>query len=165
VPLSEFCFHCQPWFPIDVTAVGVFAFAASLAVFRAEQVAEDGGQPGWNELMLGMARRSVSCTRSSARSMLLLNEIANARKLGTAASMAPSTVGEASSARSVVVRFVESQVVVPRRDSDAAIIFINDLRSRLANRIQRTSDGHKTLKLLTKRMSDHRCAGNLGSRH
>jgi hypothetical protein len=34
---------------IDVTAVGVFAFAASLAVLRAEQVAEDGGQPGWNE--------------------------------------------------------------------------------------------------------------------
>jgi hypothetical protein len=27
---------------IDVTAVGVFDFAASLAVFRAEQVAEDG---------------------------------------------------------------------------------------------------------------------------
>src|ERR1700757_3854762 len=31
---------------IDVTAVGVFDFAASFAVFRAEQVAEDGDQPG-----------------------------------------------------------------------------------------------------------------------
>jgi len=29
------------------------------------------------------------------------------------------------------------------RDSDAAIIFIDDLASRLANRIQLTSDGHK----------------------
>ena len=29
------------------------------------------------------------------------------------------------------------------RDSDAAIIFIDDLRSRLANRVQLTSDGHK----------------------
>ena len=29
------------------------------------------------------------------------------------------------------------------RDSDAAIIFMDDLRSRLANRIQLTSDGHK----------------------
>jgi hypothetical protein len=31
---------------------------------------------GWNELMLAMARRSVSCTRSSARSTLPLSEIA-----------------------------------------------------------------------------------------
>ena len=29
------------------------------------------------------------------------------------------------------------------RDSDAAIIFIDDLASRLANRVQLTSDGHK----------------------
>jgi IS1 family transposase len=29
------------------------------------------------------------------------------------------------------------------RDSDAAIIFMDDLRSRLANRVQLTSDGHK----------------------
>ncbi len=29
------------------------------------------------------------------------------------------------------------------RDSDAAIIFMDDLASRLANRIQLTSDGHK----------------------
>ena len=29
----------------DVTAVGVFDFAATLAVFRAEQVAEDGEEP------------------------------------------------------------------------------------------------------------------------
>src|ERR1700730_17520548 len=49
--------------------------------------------PGWNELMLPMARRSVSCTRSSARSTLPQSEIANARKLGTAASMASRTSG------------------------------------------------------------------------
>ena len=30
---------------IDVTAVGVFDFVAALAVFRAEQVAEDGEEP------------------------------------------------------------------------------------------------------------------------
>jgi IS1 family transposase len=29
------------------------------------------------------------------------------------------------------------------RDSDAAIVFMDDLRSRLANRVQLTSDGHK----------------------
>jgi hypothetical protein len=29
------------------------------------------------------------------------------------------------------------------RDSDAAIIFMDDLRSRLANRVQLTIDGHK----------------------
>jgi transposase-like protein len=29
------------------------------------------------------------------------------------------------------------------RDSDAAIIFMDDLASRLANRVQLTSDGHK----------------------
>src|SRR5947209_17178478 len=99
--------------------------------------------PGWNELMLAMARRSVSCTRSSARSTLPLSEIANARKLGTAASMASRTAGEASSARSFVVRIVESPVVAPGRDSDAAIIFMDDLRSRVANRVQPTSGGHK----------------------
>ena len=32
---------------------------------------------------------------------------------------------------------------VDGRDSDAAIIFMDDLASRLANRIQLTSDGHK----------------------
>ena len=31
------------------------------------------------------------------------------------------------------------------RDSDAAIIFMDDLRSRLANRVQLTSDGHKAV--------------------
>lgn len=52
----------------------------------------------------------------------------------------------------MVVRIVESLVVAPGRDSDAAIIFMDDLWSRLATRIQPTSDGHKAyLKLLTKR--------------
>jgi len=44
--------------------------------------------PGWNESMLAVARRSVSCTRPSARSALPLSDIANARKVGTAASSA-----------------------------------------------------------------------------
>jgi hypothetical protein len=34
-------------------------------------------------------------------------------------------------------------VFVGGRDSDAAIVFMDDLRSRLANRVQLTSDGHK----------------------
>jgi hypothetical protein len=68
--------------------------------------------------------------------------------------MASRTAGEASSARSFVVRIVESLVVeslivVPGRDSDAAIIFMDDLWSGLANRVQ-TNDGHKAL--LTKRI-------------
>src|SRR5437762_7079402 len=51
--------------------------------------------PGWNELMLAMARTSVSCTRSCARSTLPLSEIANARRLGTAASMHHARMAEA----------------------------------------------------------------------
>src|SRR4051812_16663066 len=53
--------------------------------------------PTWNELIFAMARSKVSCTRSSARSTLPLSDIANARKLGTAASMAPSQIHGASS--------------------------------------------------------------------
>ena len=49
--------------------------------------------PGVNELMLAMARITVSCTRSSARSALPLNDIANARKFGMAASMTSCTDG------------------------------------------------------------------------
>ncbi len=49
--------------------------------------------PGSNESIFVMARSKVSCTRSSARSTLRLSEIANARKLGTAASMASRTDG------------------------------------------------------------------------
>ena len=122
---------------LRVAAVGVFDLTTPLAVFRAEQVAEDGESqadmcdPGWNELMLAMARK------------VPLSEIANTRKPGTAASMASRTAGEASSARSFVIRIVENLVVAPGRDSDAAIVFMDDLRSRLANRVQPTSDGHK----------------------
>src|SRR5262249_15983141 len=43
--------------------------------------------PGSNELRFANARSSASCTRSSARSTFPHNEMANARKLGTAASM------------------------------------------------------------------------------
>jgi hypothetical protein len=48
--------------------------------------------------------------------------------------MASRTAGEASSARSFVIRIVENLVVAPGRDSDAAIVFMDDLRSRLAKR-------------------------------
>src|SRR5580700_2860700 len=49
--------------------------------------------PGVNEPILAMARITVSCTRSSARSAFPLNDIANARKFGMAASMTSCTDG------------------------------------------------------------------------
>jgi hypothetical protein len=161
---------------VDLTAAGVLDFAAALAVFRAEQVAEDGGQaatcdPGWNEWMLAMARRSISCTRSSARSTLLLSEIANARKLATAASMASRKADEASSPRSFVLRLVEGLIVAPGRDSDAATIFKWTTSGHASRtRVQPTSDGDKVyLEALTKRPLGNeryrRSAGNLESRH
>src|SRR3954449_140275 len=42
---SRLCCWGSRFQAIDVTAVGVFDFAAALAVFRAEQVAEDGEEP------------------------------------------------------------------------------------------------------------------------
>src|SRR5437764_12780122 len=53
-------------------------------------------EPGSKELILASARSSVSCTRSSARSTLPHNEMANARKLGTAARTASRTEGSRS---------------------------------------------------------------------
>jgi 3-methyladenine DNA glycosylase/8-oxoguanine DNA glycosylase len=53
---------------------------------------------------------------------------------GAAAIIAALTV-EREPARGAVVGW--------GRDSDAAIIFMDDLKSRLANRVQLTSDGHK----------------------
>src|ERR1700722_8625134 len=41
--------------------------------------------PGWNEPMFAHALTSVSCTRSSAREVRPHNDIANARRLGSAA--------------------------------------------------------------------------------
>src|SRR5437868_12150269 len=52
--------------------------------------------PGWKESMFAMERSNVSCTRSSARSMLPDSEIAKARRLGTAASIASRNEGGAS---------------------------------------------------------------------
>src|SRR5215472_16818861 len=49
--------------------------------------------PGSNELRLAQARSNVSCTKSSARSTLPHNEIAKARRLGTARSIASLTDG------------------------------------------------------------------------
>src|SRR5215207_278831 len=50
-------------------------------------------EPGSKELILASARSSVSCTRSSARSTFPDSEIANARRLGTAARTASRTDG------------------------------------------------------------------------
>src|SRR5215468_11105867 len=47
--------------------------------------------PGSNDSKWDHARRSVSCTRSFARSTSPHSETANALRLGTAASMAPRT--------------------------------------------------------------------------
>src|ERR1700738_2268668 len=49
--------------------------------------------PGSNELIFAIARSSVSCTRSSARSTLPHSDIANARKLGTTPSIASRSDG------------------------------------------------------------------------
>src|SRR6266511_1107318 len=56
------------------------------------------------------------------------------KRRGAAAIIAALTV-EREPARGAVVGW--------GRDSDAAIIFMDDLKSRLANRVQLTSDGHK----------------------
>src|SRR5262245_45535237 len=50
-------------------------------------------EPGSKESILARARSRVSCTRSSARSTLPESEIANARRLGTAARTASRTEG------------------------------------------------------------------------
>jgi hypothetical protein len=46
-------------------------------------------------------------------------------------------------ARSLVVRIVEGLVAAAGRDNDAAIIFMNDLWSDPANRVQSTNEDHK----------------------
>ena len=48
--------------------------------------------PGSNDLRFAQARNNVSCTKSSARSTLPQSEMANARRLGTAASMTSRTL-------------------------------------------------------------------------
>ena len=63
--------------------------------------------------------------------MLPLSEIANARKLGTAVSMASRTDGGRRSARSLVVRVVASLIVALGRERDPAIIFMDDLWFRV----------------------------------
>src|SRR6185369_9614145 len=83
--------------------------------------------PAVNESILAMARSKVSCTRSSARSTLPLSEIANARKLGTAASMTSRTNGAGGSTRLFVVRIVAGLIVALGRERDAAIVVMDDL--------------------------------------
>jgi hypothetical protein len=83
---------------------------------------------------------------------LPLSEIANARKLGTAASMASSTAGEASSARSLVVRIVESLVVAL-----VATVTLQSFSWTTFGHASQTASNQqvavtrRTLKLLTKR--------------
>src|SRR5215469_11718441 len=59
--------------------------------------------PGSNESMLTSARSNVSCTRSSARSTLPDKEMANARRLGTAARTASRIAGSSFIERCPVV--------------------------------------------------------------
>ena len=102
---------------LRVTAVGVFDLTATLAIFGPDRLRRivkshaDIFVPGWNELMFAMARSNVSCTRSSARSTLPHKEIANARRLGTAASIASRTDG----------RIVMSEIVVGRLGREQTI--------------------------------------------
>src|ERR1700716_338355 len=63
--------------------------------------------PGANESILLSARRSVSCTRSSARSSLPQSDMAKARNPGTAASMASRTLGSAFIPAVLASRLVE----------------------------------------------------------
>ena len=78
---------------LGIVAIGVLDLAPPLAIVGAEQIAQDREQPrrqvraGLERSILAIARNSVSCTRSSARSALPLSDIAKARKFGTAAKM------------------------------------------------------------------------------
>jgi hypothetical protein len=66
--------------------------------------------------------------------------------------MASRTAGEASPARSFVVRIVESLVVAPGRDCDTAVIFMDDPSADLAICVQLTKAvKRRTLELSTKR--------------
>src|SRR5215470_16758015 len=64
--------------------------------------------PGSKELRFANARSSASCTRSSARSTFPHNEMANARKLGTAASMTSRIFLFGLILRALVARIVKA---------------------------------------------------------
>src|SRR5215813_13685160 len=64
--------------------------------------------PGSKELRFANARNSASCTRSSARSTFPHSEMANARKLGTAASMTSRMFLCGLIHRALVLRVVET---------------------------------------------------------
>src|SRR5580704_11392216 len=64
--------------------------------------------PGSNESRLAHARNSASWTRSSARSTLPDNEMANARRLGTAASIASRTCLRGLILGPLIVRTIEA---------------------------------------------------------
>jgi hypothetical protein len=61
---------------------------------------------------------------------------------------------EVLAGRAFVVRIVEGPVVAPGRDSEAAIIVMDDIRSHLANHVppRQVTVTRRTLKLLTKRL-------------
>jgi hypothetical protein len=62
---------------------------------------------------------------------LPLSEIANARKLGTAASMTSRTDGARGPTRSFVGRIVARVIVAPGRERDAPIVVMDDLWFRV----------------------------------
>src|SRR5260221_434727 len=75
--------------------------------------------PGSNELRFANARSSASCTRSSARSTFPHNEMAKARKLGTAASITSRMFLFGLILRALVVaRVIEVKQGVPERFVD-----------------------------------------------
>src|SRR5579871_1535524 len=64
--------------------------------------------PGSNDPRFAKARSSASCTRSSARSTFPHSEMANARKLGTAANITSRTFLWRLIFRALVVRVIEA---------------------------------------------------------
>jgi hypothetical protein len=98
----------------------IFAAESATATLAAKMVSSQADLLPWHG--------AYEVIRSSN---LQLSEIANARRCGTAASVASRTAGdtasrtagEASSVRSFVVRIVERVVVALGRDTDAATIF------------------------------------------
>lgn len=84
---------------VEVAAVGVFDLAASRAKFRPKKVTEDGAEPRLHvrspleRIYAGYGAHERPLHEVIRRSTLPLSDIANARKLGTAASMTSRSAG------------------------------------------------------------------------
>src|SRR5215831_5010394 len=90
--------------------------------------------PGSNELRFANARSSASCTRSSARSTFPHSEMANARKLGTAASMTSRMFLYGLILRALVLRIIQATQDFGKTFRHPLIDdFVVDLAQLLAN--------------------------------